>query len=117
VTGSGTGGNGAGEQRGWHGEAERLGGCEIDDKLELGRLFDRDTAFVPPIILSTNSAARWNRAALRRKFEAGSNGGRICLGRERPPFCHSRRQLLAKSGHRILAGRRVAVCGAAGLRS
>src|SRR5712672_1958701 len=32
---------GAGEQRGWHSEAEGLGGRQIDHELELGRLLDR----------------------------------------------------------------------------
>ena len=31
---------GAGEQRVWHGEAERLSGLEIDSNVELGRLHD-----------------------------------------------------------------------------
>jgi hypothetical protein len=31
---------GAGEQRGWHLEAERVGGLEVDHQLELGRLLD-----------------------------------------------------------------------------
>jgi hypothetical protein len=32
---------GADEDRLWHGEAERLGGLEIDNQLECGRLLDR----------------------------------------------------------------------------
>ena len=31
---------GAGEQRGWHGEAERLCGLEIDHQFEFGRLLN-----------------------------------------------------------------------------
>jgi hypothetical protein len=33
---------GLGGQHLWHAEAERLGGLEIDDQLELGRLLDRE---------------------------------------------------------------------------
>ena len=33
---------GAGEQRGWNFDTKRLGGLEIDDRLELGWLFDRE---------------------------------------------------------------------------
>jgi len=35
---------GAGEQRGWDGEAERLCSLEIDDHLDLGRKFNRQIA-------------------------------------------------------------------------
>src|SRR5436305_15225109 len=35
---------GAGEQRRWHLDAERLRGREIDDEIELGRLLDRKLA-------------------------------------------------------------------------
>ena len=35
---------GAGEQRRWNFEAERLRGFEVDDEFELCRLFDRDSA-------------------------------------------------------------------------
>ena len=37
---------GAGEQRRWDGEAERLSGLEVDDKLEPGRLLDWKIASV-----------------------------------------------------------------------
>ena len=54
---------GTGEQRGWHVEAERLGGRQVDDEIELRRLLDRDVAgFAPRKILSTKSAARRNRS-------------------------------------------------------
>ena len=33
---------GAGEQRWRHGQAERVGGFQIDDQLELGRLLHRE---------------------------------------------------------------------------
>ena len=33
---------GAGEERGCYGEAERLGGFEVDQKLKLGRLLDQE---------------------------------------------------------------------------
>src|SRR6516164_519307 len=39
---------GAGEQRRRHVEAERLGGREIDDKIELRRLLDRQVARLCP---------------------------------------------------------------------
>src|SRR5262245_42175334 len=32
---------GAGEQRRWHGEAERFGSDQVDNQIELGRLFNR----------------------------------------------------------------------------
>src|ERR1019366_8807174 len=35
---------GSGEQRLWHGEAERFGGLQINNKLELGGLLDRNVA-------------------------------------------------------------------------
>ena len=35
---------GASEQRGRHGQVERFGGFEVDDELELGRLFDRQVS-------------------------------------------------------------------------
>ena len=34
------------EQRVWHGETERLGGLEIDDALELGRLLHRQVGWI-----------------------------------------------------------------------
>jgi hypothetical protein len=36
------------EQRRWNGEVERLGGGQIDDEIELGRLLDRDIAGLRP---------------------------------------------------------------------
>src|SRR5438552_4274075 len=37
---------GAGEQRGWHGEAEGLGSLEIDHKFEFDRLHDRKVGWL-----------------------------------------------------------------------
>jgi hypothetical protein len=39
---------GAGEQRGRHREAERLGGGQVDHEIELGRLLDRDIGRLGP---------------------------------------------------------------------
>src|ERR1700676_1232525 len=39
---------GAGEQRRWHAEAERLRSLEIDNQVKLGRLFDRNVARLGP---------------------------------------------------------------------
>jgi hypothetical protein len=39
---------GAGEDRGWHGEAEGLGSLEIDHQLERGRLLDRQIGRLSP---------------------------------------------------------------------
>jgi hypothetical protein len=39
---------GAGEQRGRHGEAEHLGGRQINDEIELGRLLDRKIGWLRP---------------------------------------------------------------------
>jgi hypothetical protein len=40
---------GAGEQRGWDFEAERPGGLQVDDELELGRLKDRQISRLLPL--------------------------------------------------------------------
>src|SRR5262245_23727345 len=40
---------GAGEQRGRHFEAERLGGREINHEIELGRLLDRKVGWPHPM--------------------------------------------------------------------
>jgi hypothetical protein len=64
---------GACEQRGRDGEAERLRGLDIDDKLEFGRLFDRQIAGIGALrILSatednpgTISFSSWRRLPLR----------------------------------------------------
>src|SRR5215469_13483488 len=37
------------EQRRWDFEAERLGGRQIDDEIELGRLLDRDVPGLRPV--------------------------------------------------------------------
>jgi hypothetical protein len=39
---------GGSEQRGRNGESKRLGGLEIDDEIEFGRLLDRDIAGLRP---------------------------------------------------------------------
>jgi hypothetical protein len=45
---------GAGEQRRWQVDAERLRGRQIDDQLEFGRLLDRKIGWLGPLkILST----------------------------------------------------------------
>jgi hypothetical protein len=35
---------GTGEQRGWSIDAERIGGVEVEDQVEFGRLLDRNIA-------------------------------------------------------------------------
>jgi hypothetical protein len=55
---------------------ERLGGLEIDDEIEFGRLLDRDVGGLRPRrILSTNSAARRKRSGklARWRREVGWN--------------------------------------------
>src|SRR5215203_6841805 len=37
---------GAGEKRGWHGDAERLGALEVDDQLNFGGLLDRQVSWL-----------------------------------------------------------------------
>jgi len=56
-----------------NGEAERLGGFEIDDEIEFGRLLDRQLAGLRRI-LSTNSAARRNRSGKLAPYVANRKG-------------------------------------------
>jgi hypothetical protein len=50
-----------------NGEAERLGGFEIDGEIEFGRLLDRLAGFVPRRILSTTRRrAETDQESLRR---------------------------------------------------
>ena len=49
---------GAGEQRGRHGEAKRLGGLEVDYNLELGRRLDREVGRLLAFEDAPNVSAR-----------------------------------------------------------
>src|SRR5262249_22257258 len=49
---------GAGEQRGWHVEAERLGGLEIHDELEFSRRLNREVLWSRPVQDSADVACR-----------------------------------------------------------
>ena len=56
-------------------DAERLGGFEIDDEIEFGRLLDRQLAGLRPAQnLSTNSAARRNRSGKLAPYVANRKG-------------------------------------------
>jgi hypothetical protein len=64
------------EQRRWNCEAEHPRSFEIDEKLELGRLLDRNVGGAPFKTLSAISAARWNTSyAHGRRAENQSHGG------------------------------------------
>ena len=75
------------EQRQWNCEGEHPRSFEIDGKLELGRLFDRNVGGVGAFQdLSAISAARRNTSyALGRRAENQSHGGcHYCSGGDPP---------------------------------
>jgi hypothetical protein len=54
---------GAQQERVWDRQPNRLGGCQIDDQIEFGRLLDGILpGFVPRKILSTISTSRRNKS-------------------------------------------------------
>jgi len=62
---------GAGEQRRWHGEAERLSSLEIDDQLELGRLLDRKIGRISTFQNLTDKGLPRDGADGSRRIAAG----------------------------------------------
>src|SRR5262249_1361447 len=90
---------GAGEQRGWHLEAERLGGIEIDHELELGQLDDRQVGR----LLALGNPARLISCLTIGISKAGSITHQAAGRGEVAPFIHRRHRMACRQQYKLLA--------------